>query len=359
MKKVVIVAGDQSGDLYGGLLAKKLKGKYNSLSLYSFGGDNLAQNSTQKTNLLQHSVSGIFEVATSFKKILNTFNYTYNQINKIKPDLIILIDFPDFNLRLAKKLNNKFPIFYYVSPQLWAWREKRIKTIKQYVEKMVVIFKFEQEFYQKHNMPALYFGHPLLEIIPPLEVEPKKIISFLPGSRKNEIKKHLPIIKDIVKIIKPQLPNFSFQVIRAENIEKDFYYNLWPEINLREHSYRALAESKFILSSSGTATLEIAILETPYAIIYKLNCLSWYILKKLVNIDYVGIVNILSDTHMIPEFIQKKANPVLISSHILSTLRNEPAYKEVKQNLKTIKQKLTPYHASENFANYIGEYLRI
>ena len=190
MKNIIIVAGDTSGDIYGGLLAKNLKEKYPNVNIYSFAGPELAKHSQQIINLLQYSVCGLVEVVSSLKKILATFKETLLKINEIKPDLIILIDFPDFNLRLAKIINKQYPVFYYVSPQVWAWRKERIKLIKKFVEKMIVIFKFEQDFYKKEGVDALYFGHPLLEIIKPVNLEPKKIISILPGSRKNEIKKH-------------------------------------------------------------------------------------------------------------------------------------------------------------------------
>ncbi len=195
MKKIILIAGDKSGDVYGGLLCEKLKEKFPQIQLYSFGGQHLAKHSHQLIDLLSHSVSGIAEVLSSLPEILHTFNTTIKEIEVINPDLIIPIDFPDFNLRIVKRLNKKYPIFYYVSPQVWAWRKKRIELIKSYVDKMVVIFEFEKSFYEKEGIEALYFGHPLLEIIEPQNVETKKIISFLPGSRRNEVRKHLPVMK--------------------------------------------------------------------------------------------------------------------------------------------------------------------
>lgn len=359
MKKIVIVAGDKSGDLYGGLLSKKLKEKFPSINIYSFGGESLAQHSHQIIDLLSHSVSGIFEVLSSLKRFVDIFRLAYQEINKIKPDLIILIDFPDFNLRLARKINKKYSLFYYISPQVWAWRKKRVEIIKKYIEKMVVIFKFEEDFYKKEGIDVLYFGHPLLEIIKEDNVEIKKVVSFLPGSRKNEIKRHLPIMAEVKDILKKDLKDYLFRIIKAPNIEKDFYERVSPKILLENHSYRAIQESEFIITSSGTATVEIAILGVPYLIIYKVNPLSWQILKRMVNTKYVGMVNILSSRNIIEELLQEEANPKRIADATLHYLRDKKAYEEIKNSLKEIKNTLSPFGATDKFADFIGAYLNI
>ena len=314
MKKIVIVAGDTSGDIYGGLLAKQLKQKYRGVEIDSFAGGQLAQHSQQIVNLLNHSVSGLVEVISSLKDIFAIFNQAYEHIEKVKPDLVILIDFPDFNLRLAKKINKKYPVFYYVSPQVWAWREKRVNLIKNFIDKMIVIFKFEQEFYQNKNINALYFGHPLLEIIknPPLS-ETKNIISFLPGSRINELKKHLPTMIETKKLLQKELPGYAFRIIKPKSLKLEVYQQFSAGMDIIEHSYSSLAESKFIIASSGTATVEIAILEIPYLIIYKVNPLTWQILKRLVNTEFVGMVNILSGQGIVDELLQNQANPKKIA----------------------------------------------
>ncbi|MBU1112260.1 MAG: lipid-A-disaccharide synthase [Candidatus Omnitrophica bacterium] len=359
MKKIVIVAGDTSGDIYGGLLSKNLKQKYPSLEIYSFGGPALAKHSRQIINLLQHSVCGLVEVLSSLKTILATFEETLRKIKEIKPDLVILIDFPDFNLRLAKKINKQYPVFYYVSPQVWAWRKKRIKLIKKFIDKMVVIFKFEEDFYKRNNMDVLYFGHPLLEIIQPLDREPKKIISFLPGSRKNELKKHLPIMREAKKIIQQRLPEYGFQIIKPASLDRKLYEQFYPDMEIVEHSYAALEESKFIITSSGTATVEIAILGIPYLIIYKINPLSWQILKRMVKTKFVGMVNILAGKKVVDELLQKDANPQRISEVTCGYLENEAKYSQLKEELKNLKEILYPYGASVGLADYIGRYLKL
>ena len=359
MKKIVIVAGDKSGDLYGGLLSKQLKSKFPKIEIYSFGGEKLAEHSQQIINLLSHSVCGLVEVLSSIGRLLKIFKKTKKTILDLKPDLIILIDFPDFNLRLAKKLNRKFPLIYYVSPQIWAWRKNRIETIKKYVDKMVVLFKFEEAFYKNENMDVLYFGHPLLEIIKEEDTEPNKIISFLPGSRKNEVKRHLPIMIETKKIIEKELENYRFRIIRPPNLEKEFYEKFSPNIDIVDHSYKTIKESKFIIVSSGTATVELAILEVPYIIIYKLNPLSWHILKRMVKANFIGMVNILSGRKIVDELLQKQANPKNLAAKTIEYIKDNEKCSRLKGELKNIKNILSPLNATEKFADFIGNYLKL
>ena len=359
MKKIVIVAGDKSGDIYGGFLSQKLKKDFPTVKIYSFGGEVLAQHSKQIINLLSQSVCGLIEILSSLTKLINIFNKTVQNIKNIKPDLIILIDFPDFNLRLAKKLNKRYPLFYYISPQIWAWRKNRIQIIKEYVDKMIVIFKFEKEFYKDEGMDALYFGHPLLEIIKEKNIETKNIISFLPGSRKNELRKHLPIMKEAKAIMEKELKGYTFRIIRPLNLDIDLYSEFSADMDIVDHSYKAIGESKFIVSSSGTATVEITILEIPYVIIYKVNPISWQILKRLVKTKSVGMINILTSKKVVEELLQKDVTPDKIANITLEYLKNPEKYSKFKSELKQAKDTLSPYGATNKFADYIGQFLEL
>ncbi|MDD5195287.1 MAG: lipid-A-disaccharide synthase [Candidatus Omnitrophica bacterium] len=358
MKKILIVAGDKSGDLYGGLLCRKIKERHLDVQIYSFGGKGLAEHSTQLINLLSHSVSGIVEVISHLGQILKIFKLALVKIEKIKPDLIILIDFPDFNLRLAKTLNSKYPLFYYVSPQVWAWRKERITLIKQYVDIMIVIFKFEEEFYRKEGMEVKYFGHPLLEIIPKQEINQKRIISLMPGSRKNEIKRHLPIMIEAKKIIEEKLKDYQFRIIRPENIENGFYAPISQNIEVIDHTYQAIQESEFIITSSGTATVEIAILGVPFLIIYKVNTLTWKILRRMVKAKFIGMVNILAGEKIIEELLQGQVSPQAIAAKTLELLADKAKYAHLKERLGKIREVLSPLGASEKFASFIIDYLQ-
>ncbi len=359
MKKIVIIAGDASGDLYGGHLAKTINEKFNSCRIYSFGGKVLADNSCQLIDLVSHSVCGLIEVISSLGKFKKIFDQTIFEINKIKPDLIILIDFPDFNLNVAKNINHKIPIFYYVSPQVWAWRKKRIKTIKKYTDKMIPIFKFEKKIYEKENTDTAYFGHPLLEIINKKDLKKKNIISFLPGSRKNEIKYHLKILAEAKKIIKKSLPNYKFQILKPAGLDKKIYQRFFSKEEIINHSYKVLSHSEFAVAASGTATVETAILEIPYLIIYKVNKLTWYIIKKLIHTKFAGMINILANKQIVPELLQEKATPQNIADNTLYYLRDKEAYNLFKERLKEAKKILSPSDGITKFADYIADYLNL
>lgn len=358
MKRIVIVAGDKSGDMYGSLLCKKIKEKYSDVEIFSFGGLHLAQHSQQLINLTTYAVTGLLEVLGSLKTFLKIFEKTVAEIQRIQPDLIILIDFPDFNLRLAKTLNKRFPLFYYISPQVWAWRKNRVALIKKYVDKIVVIFKFEEEFYKNKGIEALYFGHPLLEIIPEIKVDKKKMVSFLPGSRNNEIKRHLPVMLETKKILEKELDGYSFQIIKPQNIEDNFYKKFSQDFRITEHSYSAIQESEFIITSAGTATVEIAVLEVPFLVIYKVNPLT-YLFKNWIKTKYIAMVNILSFKKIVEEFLQDKVNPKLLAQKTLEMIKNKERYENLKKELRKIKEILSPYGATEKFADFIGNYLNL
>lgn len=359
MKKILFIAGDRSADLYGGLLCKRLKEKFPQVELFSCGGDNLAAHSKQIIDLLSHSVSGLVEVLSSLRRMLHLFHATCAHIERLKPDLIIPIDFPDFNLRLIKKVNKKYPVFYYISPQVWAWRKKRIELLRRYAEKIVVIFKFEEAFYKKEGIDVLYFGHPLLEIIPDTPTQPKNIVSFMPGSRINEVKKHLPVMMATKTLLAEKLPDYEFRIIRPNNIAESFYAPDSAQIKITPHSYQALGESRFIVASSGTATVEIAILGIPYLIIYKVNSVSWWLIKRLVKTDFAGMVNILHEKPVVTELLQKEATPERIATNVLSCLSDATRYENLKKELEKTTDILGPYGSTDKFADYIGDYLRL
>ncbi|RKY45896.1 MAG: lipid-A-disaccharide synthase [Candidatus Omnitrophota bacterium] len=361
MKKLVFVAGDISGDFYAGALSKKLKELYQDrVSIYSFGGPNLKKYSHQVINLTDYAVSGIFEVVGGLKRIYSTFKKTIKEIKNIAPHLVILVDFPEFNLRLAKKLRSQFNILYYISPQVWAWREKRIEFIKKYTDKIIVLFEFEEKLYRERGADVLYFGHPLLDIIENRNVSKEKLILLLPGSRKNEIKRHLPIMIEAKTIIEKKLKNWQFAIVRPPNVSKSFYKTLISEkIEIIDHSYQALSKAKFAITSSGTATLEIATLGIPSLIMYKVNFLSWLILRKLVKIKFIGMPNIIAGKKIIEEFVQAKALPHRIASYTISVLTNEGSYQKIKRDLEEVKKRLAPYGALENTAKFIATYLNL
>jgi lipid-A-disaccharide synthase len=224
---------------------------------------------------------------------------------------------------------------------------------------MIVIFRFEEDFYKKEKMEVAYFGHPLLEIIEKKDIETKKIISFMPGSRKNEIKAHLPIMLKAKEIIAKELPDYTFRIIRPDNIPVDFYQNTASGFEIVDHTYDAIQESAFIITSSGTATVEISILEVPFLVMYKLNLLSWHLLRTLVKTRFIAMTNILASKKIVEELLQDKANPQNIAEVTLRYLKNESEYLALKNELKNIKEILSPYGATDKLTQSIGKYLRL
>lgn len=354
LKKIFIIAGDKSGDTYGGILAHELRHRCHSIEIYSCGGQKLAAHSKQIANLVDHAVTGLVEVLASLPRILKTFNHIVAEIHRIKPNLIVLIDFPDFNLRLAKKLHTAFPIFYYISPQVWAWRQKRIEHIRRYVKIITVIFPFEKEFYKTHGIDALYFGHPLLDIVKKQHPMQQKIITLMPGSRKNEIEKHLPIMLAAASIIQKTLPDYTFRILRPTNIPKNLYKDIDNTTGIINHSYRAIEESAFIICSSGTTTVELAILGIPFVLMYKVNALTWFLAKHLVSVKFAGMVNILAGKEIAKEFLQDAASPEAIASAAIDLLQNPVAYQRMKTDLAAVAQALAPAGAIASYADFIA-----
>lgn len=359
-RKIFIVAGDPSGDLHGSMLAKKIKEIQPQIQIFSAGGKKLAQESTQVIDLVEIAVTGIFEVITYLRKIIKNFNFVAKKIQELKPDIIILIDFPDFNLRLAKKLKPKgYKIFYYISPQVWAWRKRRVKLIKKYIDKMMVIFPFEDEFYKKEGISSSYVGHPLLEIINPhLKMEAtkegfQKVIAFLPGSRKKEVRRHLPLLLKVKKLLEKN--NLRFIIIKHHQLPLNLFKEARKENIplIEENTYSALSKSYLAITSSGTATLELALLEIPSIVIYKTGLFSWLFLKNMVKVDYISIINILAQEKIFPEFIQYKATPKNIASVSEKFIKDEKLYTQTKERLKKIRNILGEAQASLNAAKEI------
>jgi len=358
--KIFIVAGDPSGDLHGWNLAKEIKRIQPQAQIFSAGGDNLARESVQVLNLVDIAVTGIFEIITYMNKILKMFGFLKEKIIKVKPDIIVLIDFPDFNLRLARALKPKgFRIFYYISPQIWAWRRKRINIIKKYVDKMMVIFPFEEEFYKQRGVSALYVGHPLTEVITAqtLKREPErgeqKIIALLPGSREKEVRKHLPLMFKAKDLLKEY--NLKFTIIKHPQLSFSLFSDAEKERVPIEalDAYRTLSKAYLAIASSGTATLELALLEIPSVAIYKMGASTFLVLKNMVKVDYISMANIIAKERVFPEFIQYQATPENIASACKEFLENKELYRRTKEKLKKIRNILGQTSASANAAREI------
>ncbi|MEO1260780.1 MAG: lipid-A-disaccharide synthase [Bacteroidota bacterium] len=333
--KYYILAGEASGDLHGSNLVQALKKADKSAVVQAWGGDLMEDAGARVTkHYSELAFMGFVEVVKNLPTILNNFKACKKEIITFQPDALILIDYPGFNLRMAKWAKGQgIRVFYYISPQLWAWKAGRVKTIKKCVEKMYVILPFEQEFYQAYQLDVEYHGHPLVDVITDYSPDPefyqknnlnkaKPIIALLPGSRKQEIKRMLEGMLSIVS----QFNNYQFVIAGAPSVEKSFYdlfLENFKNIKLVENqTYDLLSQAKGALVTSGTATLETALFKVPQVVCYTGNWFSFQLAKMLVNKDlkFISLVNLIVGKKIISELIQSDFNHKNLESELRNCL---------------------------------------
>jgi lipid-A-disaccharide synthase len=361
-----IIAGEASGDLHGSNLIKELKQLDNITDIRCWGGDKME---AMGARLVKHyrdlAFMGFVEVIKNLPTILKNIKFCKEDIIAYKPDVLILIDYPGFNLRIAKWAKQQgFKVIYYISPQVWAWKESRVKLIKQCIDKMLVILPFEKAFYEKWNYEVEYVGHPLVKVIEDFRTSNVKgetsenIIAILPGSRQQEIIKKLPIMLEVSK----HFPDHQFVVAKAPGIEEDFYNELLaPYSNVStvvNQTYELLNRSKAALVTSGTATLETALFEVPEVICYKGNNISYQIAKRLVNIKYICLVNLIMDKEVVKELIQDDLNVDNLIAELKLLLNDSSKQKQLQEDYTALKQLLSQGgNASANAAKSIFTFL--
>ena len=364
--KYYIIAGEASGDLHGSNLIKELKKLDNSSHFRCWGGDLMSQ---ECNDLVKHykdySHMGFFEVFINLKKILNNLSFCKKDIKKYNPDVIIYVDFPGFNLRIAKwAKKNKFKNHFYISPQIWAWKQNRIKTIRKVIDRMYVILPFEKKFYSSINFNVHYVGHPLLDVIKTNKNEAlnrgqEKIIALLPGSRDQEIKKILPEMINIIKNFK----NYSFYICAAPSQKRSTYLKYIKDKNIEKvkivenQTYEILSKSSAALVTSGTATLETALFKIPQVVCYKSSWISIMIGRFLLrNLKYISLVNLILDKEVVKELIQENLNEKNLTSELNSILEGDHRINMLKSYNELI-DKLGNKGASEKTALKIFNYL--
>lgn len=364
--KYYIIAGEASGDLHGSNLMKALQNKDVNAEFRFWGGNLMQQVSN---DLVKHykdlAFMGFLEVLMNLKTISKNLSFCKTDIENFNPDVVIFIDYPGFNLRIAKWAKQKgFKTHYYISPQIWAWKENRIKDIKRDVDKMYVILPFEKTFYEtKHNYPVEFVGHPLLDAIANRTqvdeydfrkqhtLSDKPIIALLPGSRKQEINKMLTVMLSVVD----KFPNHQFVIAGAPSQDFSFYKTFIKNNNISfvsNKTYDLLSISVAALVTSGTATLETAIFKVPQVVCYKGSWLSYQIGKQLVNLKYISLVNLIMDKEVVKELIQNDMN----TKNLIHELQNilEPKKRsDIFINYYNLEKILGGKGASEKTAKFI------
>jgi len=375
IKKILIVCGEPSGDLLAGNLVAEISKLDPQIKFQGVGGSCLAKTQTEIFyNIGELSVMGFFDVLKKLPRFFRLKKIILEKINTDKPDCLILVDFSGFNLRLARAINSRIPVIYYVSPQLWASREGRIKGIKKFISLMVVLFKFEEEFYRKRQIQATYAGHPLIDLVTPattqqdflanLGINPtKKIIALLPGSRKQEVRLILPLMLKSAQRINQTIGNVQFIIAKSPNLDKQIYLdqckNTALDLKIVDgQTYDCLNLAAASLVCSGTATLEAAIIGKPFVIVYKTNLLNYLLYRPQVKIPYIGMVNIVAGKKIVPEFIQYAARPKAIAKSIIGLLQNPLSTTAMSQDLKAVKDSLGAPGASARAAKLILDYIK-
>lgn len=370
-KHFIIIAGEASGDMRAAGIARALKKLDPSIHLTGIGGSFMREAGVECfEDITSLAVIGIVEVIKHFNRIKKVFEDTLATIDRTRPNAVILVDYPGFNLRLAAELKKRgIKVIYYISPQVWAWREKRILKIKNLVDRMIVLFPFEKDVYAKYGMIVDYVGHPLVDEVkltqPPaslkalLKIEPMhQVIGLLPGSRDKEIERHFPVMLETAKLLYQQNPKRTFVTLRAATIAKSTLDQMIKQSGIpvtiyEGPTYDGIGMMDAAIVASGTATLETALLLKPMIIMYKTSWITYGLAKLVIKIPYIGLVNVVAGKKVIEEFIQEDANAPRMSDAINTILTNPNRYAEITNNLASIRKSLGLPGASQRAAEVI------
>ena len=388
----MILAGEASGDLHGGALAEALLRKNQDLRLIGFGGENMrAAGVDIHFDVKQLGIVGLIEVIYHFRVILDAYRTAINLL-KERVDLIVLIDFPDFNLRVAKAAKKMgIPVLFYVSPQLWAWRPSRIHGIAKRIDQMLVILPFEKALYENVNVPCTFVGHPLMDeldrlgIVPSSEIsnsnnhrrktepayaylkqqglDPEAVtVGLLPGSRKREVLSLLPTMLQGLELLKKTFPNLQVLIPVAPTLPNGLISELCagsslPIRRVNENVYDVLRASDVSVLASGTATLQGALAGEPIIIAYMVSKLTYFIGKCLIKLKHIGLANIVAERPFIPELIQDEVSPANICRELSRLITDESAREKMKQGLREVARRLGRAGASERAAAVVCRWL--
>lgn len=360
--KYYIIAGEASGDLHGSNLIKNILLEDAQADIRAWGGDLMAEAGAQVVKHYRDlAFMGFVEVIKHLGTILNNIKTCKKDIAAFEPDVLILIDYPGFNLRIAEWAKQQgFKIVYYISPTLWAWKENRIHQIKRNVDEMVVVLPFEQEYYKKHDYKVNYFGHPLTEVIEKAikkvedPISEKPIIALLPGSREQELKKSLPVMMQLVN----EFPEYQFIVAQAPSLPLSSYQPYISGMNIQviqNATYTILKQAKAAIVTSGTATLETALLGVPQIVCYRANTISYEIAKRLLKIKYISLVNLILNKPAIKELIQHDFNAVAIKEELDLLLTNVERIEQIQSDYTKLWEILAQENVSHEIAKKVVE----
>lgn len=367
----MLVAGEVSGDLHGAHLVEAIQKIDPDIEFFGVGGEGLEK---RKMRLLHHvrslSVVGISEAFRKLRVALKTLRELKGAMEQERPDLVILIDYPEFNLRLARIARQKgIPVVYYISPQIWAWRPGRVRSIAKRVRKMVVLFPFEVPLYQAAGVDVEWVGHPLLDIVRPslqretaieqFGIDPEqKTVALLPGSRSEEVIRLLPPMLTSAALLQGAIPKLQFILPLAPGISETDLYPILKDLPVpikivNGFNYDVMAISDLIITASGTATLEAAILGKPMVIVYKVSSLTYWVARAMIRVKHIGLVNLVAGKEIARELLQEEVNPERIAEEALRLLRNPVLYGKTVESLAEVHQSLGEPGAASRAARIV------
>ena len=376
--RLMLVAGEASGDKHGAKLASALRAEWPEVQweFFGAGGDEMRAAGVETlVDARELAIMGALEVARALPKFLRVFERLRAAARERQPALVIPIDWPEFNLRLARRLRRDGRrIVYYISPQVWAWRRYRVRAIKRDVERMLVILPFEKEFYEQHGVEVDYVGHPLLDSVQVtatraefcarygLDVN-RPLLALLPGSRASELKYILPPLLDVARTLNATQPEIQIVLPLARTIaHNEVAAQLSPKqaVHLIEHdTYNALAAADLAVVASGTATLETAIIGTPLIVVYRASRLNWHLFKPLIQTPFVGMPNLIARREIAPEWLQDKLEDTASCATFIANLLQDPTcLRQMRADLQSVRAQLGPAHASQRAAQRICSLLR-
>lgn len=375
-----IIAGEASGDLHGSNLIRAIKQQNPDTIIRCWGGDLMeAAGATLVKHYRDLAFMGFWEVLKNLRVILNNLSFCKKDIDQFQPDVLVCIDYPGFNLRIAQWAHDKgLKVAYYISPQVWAWKEKRVIQMKKTIDRMICILPFEKEYFEKKwNWSVDYVGHPLLEVVDTIRQEKsteeltwygrnhgtpspnQPLIALLPGSRQQEILQVLPSILEVTR----QFPSYDFVVAMAPGLEPAFYEQLlqnYPNVwRVHNQTHALLLRSSAAIVTSGTATLETALLGIPEVVVYKGSPISFFIAKRLISIPYIALVNLIMNKKVVTELIQDQVRTDLLETELKKILTDSTCISQLQHDYRELRERLnTGGKASEKAAAIIGELSR-
>jgi lipid-A-disaccharide synthase len=371
--KYYIIAGEASGDLHASNLVAEIKKKDKKAEFRGCGGDLMK---AQGVELLKHyrtmAYMGFVEVAVNLRKVLGNIAQCKKDIVDYQPDAIILVDYPGFNFRIADFAHEKgFKVFYYISPQVWAWKRRRVKKVKRTVDKMLVILPFEEEFYKEYGVNVTYVGNPLLDELAKFGTanrsiflrrnslgEKREIIALLPGSRKQEVKRVLPVMLKAAS----HFPDYQFVVAGVSSLDKSLYKKILGNSDvflIEDQTYELLQNSSAAIVTSGTATLETALFTVPEVVCYKATALSYFLAKWMIKVKYISLVNLVMDKEVVKELIQGDLTEENIVNELELLLHNGKRQRQLLEDYEELKGRLGNAGASEKAAEVIIDAMKM